>query len=132
MVELTSATHTNCRQCILATDWARYEHGVTKYDEDVKEFKYGDGKLLYVRERGMYRFKLIQIEENTLESFVKNVIQSIKPKEVNRWKNNDHPHYDRIGPALYAIYHVPTKNVVNTDQHIQNLQDYVELEVIFV
>jgi len=135
LVELTSATHTNCRQCILAMDWSRYKNGHTQYDEPLAIFDYGDeenGKWLYVRERGMYRFTLIRIEENTLEALAKNVLQSIQPKPVNTWKNNEHPHYERIGPAVYAIYHVPSKHVINSDAAVENLRDNVELEVIFV
>lgn len=144
LIELTSGTHTNCRQCILATDWSRYKNGNTKTMDQPKQifdYTHGDGdgdnndsdnKWIFVRERGMYRFVLIRIEENTLEMLTKNILQSIKPKKVNRWKNNDHPNYERIGPALYAIYHIPTKHVINSDQVIQNLQNYVELEVIFV
>ena len=135
LVELTS-THTNCRQCILATDWSRYKNGVTKYDDDIKIFDYSNGdddnnKIFYVRERGMYKFVLIKIESNTLKSFVKNVLQSIKPKQVNKFLDNEHPKYSRIGPALYAIYHVPSKNTIHSDITITNLPNYA-VEVIFV
>eukprot|EP01084_Bolivina_argentea_P281592 481818_1 len=136
MVELTAATHTNCRQCILGNDWIRYRNGIGIYDEPINIFEPGsdvsNGKWFYIRERGMYRFTLIKIEENTLESLVINVLMAIKPKPVNFWTNNKHPNYDRIGPAVYAIYHIPSKNVIHSDIAIQNLPEYAELEVIFV
>ena len=136
LVELTS-THTNCRQCILATDWSRYQNGITKFDEPIKILDYTNNenqnnKIFYVRERGNYKFILIRIESNTLQSLVKNILQSIKPKKVNKFLNNEHPNYDRIGPAVYAIYHVPSKHTIHTNIAVQNLPNYAELEVILV
>ena len=135
MVDLTAKTHTACRQCILGTDWIRYKNGIGKYDENIKVYEPGndgDGKWFYVRERGMYRFTKIKLEENTLESFIRSVLIAIKPKPTNYWKNNDHPNFSRIGPALYAVYHIPSKHVIHSDVAIQNLPEYAELEVIFV
>mmetsp|Transcript_57446 Transcript_57446/g.95443 ORF Transcript_57446/g.95443 Transcript_57446/m.95443 type:complete len:552 (+) Transcript_57446:110-1765(+) len=138
MIELTSATHTSCRQCILASDWSRYRHGMTSYDAPLRVFRGTEdndsynGKWLFVRERGMYRFTLIRLKTNTLQSLVQTVLQSVTPKPVNEWQNNKHPHYELIGPALYAIYHIPSKQIINSDTAIEQLQNYVELEVIFV
>ena len=139
LVELTAGTHTNCRQCILATDWQRYGHGVGPYDEPIgwkpqyiDQRQIEGQKVFLVRERGMYRFTVIVIHEMSLRALVEGILKGIEPKEVNKWKNNEHPDYERIGPALYAIYHVPSKNVIHSDEAVLNLLDFVELEVIFV
>ena len=67
-----------------------------------------------------------------MESLVESVLTSIEKKEVNLWKHNEHPDYDRIGPAVYAVYHVPSKHVIHSDAAVENLPNYVELEVILV
>lgn len=131
LVELTS-THTACRQCVLGGDRLRIKNGISKFDEPINFYKYGNEKIIYIRERGRYRFTKIQLEYNTIENLVSSILQSINKHKVNMWNQNEHPNYSRIGPAVYAIYHVPTKTVIHSDLAVQLLPNNVELECILI
>ena len=137
LVELTS-THTACRQCVLGGDRLRFANGLTEYDKPKETFVFGDGnnsgggKTVFVRERGRYRFVEIKLEMNTMAGLVSGILRTISKHEVNMWTNNDHPNYKRIGPAVYAIYHVKTKNVLHDDKDVEIMPNNIELECILV
>ncbi|ETO21530.1 hypothetical protein RFI_15673, partial [Reticulomyxa filosa] len=135
--ELTS-THTACRVCVFAADRVRLSKGLSKVsDAPLHVYQFGKGKTVFVRERGSYRFIQIQLNENVdqkqlLQHLIECILLTVKRKTFNQWKNNEHPNYNRIGPAVYAIYHVPSKHVIHSNDAVLNMPNLIELEFISV
>jgi len=149
LFELTSV-HTSCRQCILAADRRRLNEHVFSPDFDSAVFTYVFGKnkkndlserskIYFIRERGNYRFYqfvwYLSQNEKMLDfvRFVTDILRVMHRRrtEYNTWKNNKHPNYHRIGPALYGVYLYPQKTAVTDTESLNSLPNYSELEVIF-
>ena len=141
MVELTS-THTSCRQCIFTADALRLKHGLNAdWDQPVVTMNAHNTssqeehvKSVYVRERGTYRFTVLHLHRHayTLRALVSLICQHVPRRTYKQWNNNQHPFYHRIGPALYAIYHLPSKRLIHSNHAVDTMPSHVELEVIFV
>ena len=75
---------------------------------------------------------ILDKENETLLGLMSAIIQTINKHKINYWKDNEHPFYENIGPALYAIYGLPHKIGIHNDANVQKLKNNSEIEVILI
>ena len=111
--------------------YEREQAGVKNREEAI--FNNKENKIyFFVRERGSFTFTLVELQEKTMKELVKQVLNKLKPREKNLWKNNDDLRLEKNN-RIYGVYTTFTKLVVLTDEDLQSLPDNgAELEVIIV
>jgi len=136
LADLT-AVHSSCRGCIVAGDWIREEQGPNIWERRMSTFvqsgtMVGQGKVVYLRQRGMFKFIEVTLREASLSALVDAALSFLPIMEFNTWLNNDQGVNKVPGSRVYAIYNKQYKTVIHSDIAVEEMPEGVELEVIFV
>ena len=127
----TATVHGLCRRCIMVGDQThRFRVPTPNRKHEVTGA--GDAKkTVFIRERGNFYYDQVDLKGTgvSFEGLLRGILANMKPKERNRYKNNDPP---KRPVRVYTVYTVGYRDIVDSDDALNEIPDNSKLEFILV